>query len=195
MWSIIALVCSISAAATNAFHQYGYNPMPIQTSIGTGTIVNGRSPRCLMVGGRGWDNSDYLSSLSGDRDDRESHKEAYQEFSDRRAAFLERQEEYLKNSPQAQAFLQQRQQQEQADFPNGSVVGIDNDDDDEIVYQESSGGGTRMGRMMAQAKRMHGSRRHRNLGGAGGFAQKLAVPLDYDEEEDQANADNETTAF
>jgi hypothetical protein len=143
-----------------------------------------------MVGGRGWDNQDYLSSLSGDDDDRENEKEKYQDFSERRAAFQKRQEDLLKNSPQAQAFLQQRQRQQQENLmQEGKSMqdnfGFQNFEDDEI--ETGSGGGTRMGQMMAQAKRMQSSRNSPMKGGPAmpGFQQKLAVPLDHDEGHDE----------
>jgi hypothetical protein len=188
MWSIVSLLWNVSAVATNAFQQQHY--FPARSNSTPTTIVTRKSQRRLMVGGRGWDNSDYLSSLSGDNDDRENQKETYQEFSDRQAAFRQRQEEYLKNSPQAHAFLQQRLHQEQASVPNDSMM-VGEDNEDEIVYQESSGGGTRMGRMMAQADRMQAMRRNPMLGGAGGFVQKLVMPLD-DDEEDGVNSDEGT---
>jgi len=138
-----------------------------------------------MIGGRGWDNQDYLSSLSGDDEDRKKSQEDYQDFSERRAAFNARQEEIMK-TPQGQAFMKQRQeqqfrnlqqQQEEQDglmpengFPFGEV-------------SEGSGGGTRMGHMMAQAKRMQGQRSQSNM--IGGFQQQLLGPLDDDENEEE----------
>lgn len=131
-----------------------------------------------MVGGRGWDNGDFLSSLSGEEEDREKSQEDYQDFSDRRAAFNARQAEIMK-SPQAQAFMKQRQEQqfqhlqqgEQEVFEDGPPFGD---------VAAGSGGGTRMGRMMAQAKHMKGQRGQSNM--IGGFQQQLLGPLDDDEE-------------
>ncbi|KAL3895549.1 MAG: hypothetical protein SGARI_007416, partial [Bacillariaceae sp.] len=134
-----------------------------------------------MVGGRGWDNQDYLGSLSGDEEDREKETKKYEDFSASRAAHKKRQEELLKNCPQAQAFLQQRQQQQdQMQQPmQDDGFGFDGFDEEEI--EEGSGGGTRMARMMAQAKRMQGGRNPMAGGPAvPGFQQKLIVPLEFD---------------
>ena len=136
-----------------------------------------------MIGGRGWDNQDYLSSLSGDDEDREKSREDYQEFSDRRAAFNKRQEEIMK-TPQGQAFMKQRQEQQfrnlQEEEQNPfSEEGLPFED-----FQEGSGGGTRMSRMMAQAKRMQGRPGGRNMM-VGGMQQQLLGPLDDEEEEEE----------
>ena len=70
----------------------------------------------------------------------------------------------------------------------GSDFGFGEFEDDEEI-EEGSGGGTRMARMMAQAKRMQGGR-NPMMGGPAmpGFQQKLAVPLDFDE---NANDDDD----
>ncbi|VEU40389.1 unnamed protein product [Pseudo-nitzschia multistriata] len=136
-----------------------------------------------MVGGRGWDNDDFLSSLSGDEDERKKSREDYDDFSDRRASFNARQAEIMK-SPQAQAFMKQRQEQQmryleeeqgQGDLSgDGTFLGGD--------VPEGSGGGTRMGRMMEQAKRMQGQRGQSNMIG-GLHHQQLLGPLDEDDDE------------
>ena len=145
-----------------------------------------------MIGGRGWDNNDYLSSLSGDEEDRKNSQEDYQEFSDRRAAFQARQEEIMK-TPRAQAFLKQRQQQQQQQHEQeGRLASPDNDgmgafgydDGADLFVEESSGGGTRMGRMMAQAKRMQDPR-YGPSNTVGGFHQQLLGPLDDEDENEE----------
>jgi hypothetical protein len=163
-----------------------------------------------MIGGRGWDNSDYLSSLSpngdgGDGNDNDDttdenekrHMQRYQEYSERRAAFMERQQEIMK-SPQGQRFLQQLQDQEyqrlkedeRNEFEQEDVVG---------EAEPTLEGGTRMSRMMAQARRMkQQQQRFGGMGlgvvGGGPFEQKLAVGLDYDdtmeEDDDCKNISN-----
>jgi putative protein kinase ArgK-like GTPase of G3E family len=55
--------------------------------------------------------------------------------------------------------------------------------DEEV--EEGTGGGTRMNRMMAQAKRIQQMQQRRGIGGIVGagtssFVQKLIVPLDED---------------
>lgn len=136
-----------------------------------------------MIGGRGWDNNDYLSSLSGDEEDRKNSSEDYRDFSDRRAAFHARQEAIMK-TPEGQAFLKQR---EEAQFrqlrqqEEGLADGDDGDGGDGFAVEESSGGGTRMGRMMAQAKRMQEQRlKSQTNPMLGGFQQQLLGPLDDD---------------
>jgi len=134
-----------------------------------------------MIGGRGWDNGDYLTSLSGDEEDRAQSQEDYQEYSERRAAFQTRQEELLKNSPQAQAYMQQRQdqkrKQQQEEYEEDSMLFGGG-----ISVPEGSGGGTRMGHMMAQAKQRMGGPQNQ-FSTIGGFQQQLLGPLDDDEEE------------
>lgn len=139
-----------------------------------------------MIGGRGWDNQDYLSSLSGDDDDRAKSQEDYKDFSERRAAFHARQEEIMK-TPQGQAFLKQRQEQEFQNLQNEQNMFSEDGLPVEQDLEVGSGGGTRMSRMMAQAKRMQGQRgmggRNMNIGG---LQEQLLGSLD-DEEEEQQN--------
>jgi hypothetical protein len=135
-----------------------------------------------MVGGRGWDNQDYLSSLSGDEEDREKSKEDYDDFSERRAAFNSRQEEIMK-TPQGMAFMKQRQEQQFENLQQEEQQRLFSED--EILlgdFQEGSGGGTRMGQMMAQAKRMQGQRGQSSM--IGGLNQQLLAPLDDDVDDD-----------
>lgn len=128
-----------------------------------------------MVGGRGWDNSDYLSGLSeGNEEDRQKAAEDYLEFSDRRRAFLDRQKEIMK-SPQGRAFLEQQQQQQSQGWQQDSPMPMD----EAINVTPGSGGGSRMAQMMAQAKRM--KEMQDQMGTMGFFEQKFAVPLDEDE--------------
>jgi hypothetical protein len=134
-----------------------------------------------MVGGRGWDNSDYLSSLSGDEEDRNKSLEDYEDFSERRAEFNARQAERMQ-TPEAQAFLKRRQEQQFRQLQQEQEEGAFSNDD--MLFgkiEEGSGGGTRMGQMMAQAKRMQGQRGKSNV--IGGFQQQFLFPLDDDEEE------------
>lgn len=135
-----------------------------------------------MIGGRGWDNQDYLSSLSGDDEDREKSQEDYQEFSDRRAAFHARQEEIMK-TPQGQAFMKQRQEQQFRNLQEEEQNLFSEDGMPFEDFQEGSGGGTRMSQMMAQAKRMQGQRGGRNMM-VGGIQQQLLGALDDEEEEE-----------
>ena len=135
-----------------------------------------------MIGGRGWDNQDYLSSLSGDDEDREKSQKDYQEFSDRRAAFHARQEEIMK-TPQGQAFMKQRQEQQFRNLQEDEQNLFSDDGMPFEDFQEGSGGGTRMSQMMAQAKRMQGQRGGRNTM-VGGIQQQLLGPLDDEEEEE-----------
>lgn len=132
--------------------------------------------RLFMVGGRGWDNSDYLSGLSGDNEDRQKAADDYQEFSDRRRAFLDRQQEIIK-SPEGRAFLEKQQKQKQQredDMQPGSPI----PGDEILTVTPGSGGGSRMAHMMAQAKRMKDVQSQM---GMGFYEQKFAVPLDEDE--------------
>eukprot|EP00339_Tiarina_fusa_P024005 CAMPEP_0117074352 /NCGR_PEP_ID=MMETSP0472-20121206/52377_1 /TAXON_ID=693140 ORGANISM="Tiarina fusus, Strain LIS" /NCGR_SAMPLE_ID=MMETSP0472 /ASSEMBLY_ACC=CAM_ASM_000603 /LENGTH=176 /DNA_ID=CAMNT_0004799325 /DNA_START=55 /DNA_END=585 /DNA_ORIENTATION=- len=131
-----------------------------------------------MVGGRGWDNNDYLGALSGDDDDIKKSSEDYQDYSERRKAFEERQKELMK-SPQARAFLEKRE----ASMPRYDA---DYDGFDDIVdeIEPTSGGGSRMAEMMAKAKRMQQGRGGMDSGIGGIFEQKM-FNLDDDDDEDQ----------
>lgn len=157
------------------------------------------SSRVDMVGGSGggsgWDNKDYLSSLSGDDDDLQQQNEAYQDYSERRQAFQQRQQEYMaKNEEKAKAFLQQRQEQQRQSFMNDdSAFQLGEDDLEEVQeFEALSGGGTRMSRMMAQAKKMKqfGGRDPMMLDGQG-FVPKFAVPFDEEDENDNSEKDEE----
>ncbi|CAJ1946223.1 unnamed protein product [Cylindrotheca closterium] len=141
---------------------------------------------CPMVGGRGWDNGDYLSGLGGDEGDRKKVDEDYKEFHERRNAFQERQREYLDKSPQARAFLEQQQAQ-----PMGNRDDLDEEDNDPFDefsnLQVGSGGGSRMAHMMAKAKRMQEPQKSNPM-----FQQKLAVPLyDCDDSDPAPSEDDE----
>ena len=141
-----------------------------------------------MVGGRGWDNSDYLSGLGGSDEDKNKAQEDYKEFSDRRAAFLSRQGEIM-SSPQGKAFLIKQQQREQQQQQQRQKMQEESYEEDmEVNFaSKGSGGGTRMGRMMAQAKRMQDQQRSQggnNRMGGGGFNHHISSPLDDDDEDD-----------
>lgn len=131
-----------------------------------------------MVGGKGWDNSDYLSGLSGDEEGRQKASEDYQVFSERRAAFNERQKEMMKN-PKAREFFQQQQQNMMGN--RDDIEDADEFGDEFANLEPTSGGGSRMAQMMAQAKRMQTPNQP---GDMFGFQQKFAVPLDDNEEKD-----------
>ncbi|MGK3738338.1 MAG: hypothetical protein ACI90V_005185 [Bacillariaceae sp.] len=149
-----------------------------------------------MVGGRGWDNSDYLSGLGGSDDDKKKAQEDYKEFSDRRASFLSRQGEIM-NSPQGKAFLMKQQQREQQQLKQQQQMQEESSEAEEMNFaSKGSGGGTRMGRMMAQAKRIQDQRRSQggNMmggGGGGGFNQQILSPLDDDDDDDDDEDDDE----
>ena len=142
-----------------------------------------------MVGGSGpgWDNGSYLDGLGGDDDDQTNAEQDYQQFKETRAAFLKRQEERL-NSKAGQEFLQKQQQREE-----NQVIG----DDDEFTSRDDSKSSrqpSRFQNMMEQTKgRMEGDGGGRGqrppgldwMRGPPGLEQKLAIPLDYDEEEDE----------
>jgi hypothetical protein len=143
-----------------------------------------------MVGGRGWDNDDYLAGLGGSDEDKNKAQEDYKEFSDRRAAFISRQGEIM-SSPQGKAFLMKQQQREQQQQKQQQQMQEDSYDEDmEVNFaSKGSGGGTRMGRMMAQAKRMQDQQRsqggNHRMGGSG-FNQHISSPLDdVDEDDDE----------
>lgn len=129
-----------------------------------------------MVGGRGWDNSDYLSGLGGDEEEREKVQKDYEDFSERRSAFEDRQRELMKN-PQAQAFF--RQQQQQLQQQESMEDNFNEDSLNEADFSFDSGGGSRMAQMMARAKRM-GQPKPQQFD----FQQKFAPLDDIDEDSD-----------
>mmetsp|Transcript_6341 Transcript_6341/g.7069 ORF Transcript_6341/g.7069 Transcript_6341/m.7069 type:complete len:177 (-) Transcript_6341:244-774(-) len=131
-----------------------------------------------MIGGRGWDNSDYLSGLGGDDDDRSKAQEDYKEFADRRATFISRQTKIMK-TPQGQAFLEQQQLMQKQKQKQQSSDTMDFTEEN----FERSGGGTRMGRMMAQAKRMQNKGNQGSV--RGGFNQQTLFPLDNEDDDEE----------
>ena len=173
---VILLAAVAGSRATSAFvASTSNNARALRVDSKATTTVLG------MVGGRGWDNNDFLSSLSGDDDDRSKSEEDYKDFSDRRASFNARQEEIMK-TPQGKAFMKQRQEQQYQHMQQQQQLqDISEDEDIFGDVPEGIGGGTRMGRMMAQAKRMQGQRSQSNM--IGGFNQQLLGPLDGDDED------------
>jgi len=129
-----------------------------------------------MIGGRGWDNSDYLSGLGGDDDDREKAQEDYKEFSDRRATFISRQTEIMK-TPHGQAFLKQQQLMQKPKQQSSEAMDFTEEN------FEGSGGGTRMGRMMVQAKRMQNKVNQGSV--IGGFNPETLFPLDNEDDDEE----------
>lgn len=131
-----------------------------------------------MVGsGPGWDNGSFLDSLGGSDDDQENAEKSYQEFKETRASFLKRQEERM-NSEQGRKFMQQ-----QGMMPPQEMT------DDDVGMNDSVGGSepSRFHQMMQQAQAAGRGKRPEGLEwmrGPPGLQQKLAIPLDYDEEED-----------
>jgi hypothetical protein len=129
-----------------------------------------------MVGGRGWDNDNYLSGLSGDDGDREKATEEYHDFSKNRQAFLDRQTEIM-NTPQGRAFLDARRGT--VSQPNDDRNDRSSPNDPILQVKPGTGGGSRMAQMMAQAEQMKKMRKVNPM--MGGFEQKFAVPLDDDD--------------
>jgi hypothetical protein len=131
--------------------------------------------RRFMGGGPTWDNSDYLSGLGGDEEDRQKVQDDYQGFSQRRQDLQARQEEIMK-TPQGRAFLEQ--QNTKMETRNDSVD--DTPDDPYANVQPGSGGGSRMGQMMVQAEKMKKIQEAEMMLG---MEQKFAIPLDDDDDE------------
>ena len=120
-----------------------------------------------------------MGALSGDEEERKQSTDDYQDFSERRKAFEERQMERMQ-SPQARAFMEQQRQRNNAMPPSDGDPFATYDDDDDMI-QPGSGGGSRMAQMMAQAKQ-----KQRAMGGMRtnfGMEQKF-LDLDDDNEDD-----------
>lgn len=139
----------------------------------------------MVGGGPGWDNGSYLDGLGGgdDDDDQVDAEEEYQQFKETRAAFLKRQEERL-NSEAGRKFIQQQQQRQEQVEDDGPFF----DQTEESAFGRQP---SRFQNMMKQRKgrKEGGSRGQRSPGlewmrGPPGLQQKLAVPLDYEEEEE-----------
>jgi hypothetical protein len=134
----------------------------------------------LTMVGPGWDNGSYLDGL-GD-DDQTNAEQDYQQFKETRAAFLKRQEERL-NSKAGQEFMQQQREEQVGD---GDFSTFDQTDESQFGRQPS-----RFQNMMEQTKgRMEGGGRGQRppgldwMRGPPGLEQKLAIPLDYDEDDE-----------
>lgn len=135
-----------------------------------------------MAGGRGWGNEDFLSSLGGSDEDRDESKEKYNEFKESREAFDKRQAERMErmNTPEGKKFMDSMNQQRPPQ-PEGSEGGFFEDMgmSGGMNMQGPEGSG-RFESMMRQASQ----KMQRESGmSAGGFEQKLAVPLDDDEDD------------
>lgn len=149
---------------------------PVSVSSFVVKHENVRIPSKLTVGGPGWDNNSYLDNLGGDGD-QEGAKEAYQEFKETRKAFAERMQERM-NTEAGQKFMQQQR-------PQQEVMNEEIDDDMmDIGGREPS----RFRHMMEQSSRRmaggHGQPRPEWMKGPPGLEQKLAIPLDDEEEEE-----------
>lgn len=137
----------------------------------------GRAPTFLKMvgGGPGWDNASYLDGLGGSDGDQQDAEKSYQQFKETRQAFLKRQEERM-NSEAGRKFLQQQQQgvpQEEMDKDNSSSF-------------EECGGirePSKFHRMMQQAGRGQRPPGLEWMRGPPGMFQKLAIPLDDDDDE------------
>jgi len=88
------------------------------------------SMRLAMIGGMGWGNDDYLSSLGGSDEEKKEAKERYDEFRETREAFIIRQQERM-NSPSGQKFLQQLSEKN----PRENVQGANTFFEDDALYQ------------------------------------------------------------
>lgn len=151
----------------------------------------------LFVGGKGWENNDYLDSLGGNQEDRKQAREGYEEFHKSRQDFLKRQQERM-NTPQGKKFMEQQQQQQQQGGNRGNSWLEDGNGDDEDEYSfggpvddydniGESSGGSRLRDMMQKAKQ----RQRQQQRGTGapdpyaGLQQKFIVPLDDEDEENK----------
>ena len=155
-----------------------------------------------MVGGKGWDNNNYLDGLDGSEEDRELSNEQYKEEAEARNAFMERQRERM-NNPATKKFMEQLQKQREAGNTSGygmSVgAGVDggmDDFDNNMPTPNSIHGGSRFSSMMSKSKQMQQQGRGGMMGrggmppGMGGFLeQKFAVPLDDDTDDENSKND------
>ena len=130
----------------------------------------------MTGGGMGWGNNDFLSSLSGDSDDRDEETKKYNEFKDARESFEERQRERM-NSSAGQKFMQQQNLAKQ----RGGNQHVDSEGNffEDMGFGDipQEGSASRFGSMMRQAS----ARAQGNQPGMGNpieFEQTFAVPLD-----------------
>ncbi|GAX15913.1 hypothetical protein FisN_UnNu064 [Fistulifera solaris] len=130
----------------------------------------------LFVGGKGWENNNYLDSLSGNEQDREKAQQEYREFHDSRQAFLQRQQQ-RSQTPEGQRFLREQQQQQRAQQSSNNFADDDGTGDFFAQLGESSGG-SRFRKVMQQAQRQQQKSRTTFIDPATGLEMKFAVPLD-----------------
>eukprot|EP00553_Chaetoceros_curvisetus_P007024 CAMPEP_0204632298 /NCGR_PEP_ID=MMETSP0717-20131115/24708_1 /ASSEMBLY_ACC=CAM_ASM_000666 /TAXON_ID=230516 /ORGANISM="Chaetoceros curvisetus" /LENGTH=159 /DNA_ID=CAMNT_0051650125 /DNA_START=85 /DNA_END=564 /DNA_ORIENTATION=+ len=145
-----------------------------------------------MAGGRGWGNDDFLSSLGGSDEERDDEQQKYNEFKSSREAFDQRQQERM-NSPSGQKFMQDMRDR-QGMMPPSRDENLDSDGGffADMGFRGGEGGNAvpegkgRFASMMNQAQsRMQGGPAGiPGRSGLGGFEQKLAIPLDDDDDED-----------
>ena len=153
-----------------------------------------------MVGGKGWDNNNYLDGLDGSEEDRELSNEQYKEEAEARNAFMERQRERM-NNPATKKFMEQLQKQREAGTTPGYGMSIGggggmDDFDNDMPTPNSIHGGSRFSSMMSKSKQMQQQGRGGMMGrggmppGMGGFLeQKFAVPLDDDTDDENSKND------
>jgi hypothetical protein len=98
--AIVITIFLVTAAAIEAFTISTTSVKGLKSSF-----LPSRS-RLGMIGGMGWGNDDYLSSLGGSDEEKKQAREGYDEFKETREAFILRQKERM-NSPSGQKFLQQ----------------------------------------------------------------------------------------
>lgn len=142
------------------------------------------STSVLDVGGKGWENNNYLDSLGGNDEDREKAQQEYSEFHASRQAFLKRQNE-RRQTPEGQKFLRQQEQQQDEKRRQYNSNNNNNEDGEGDFFANlgDSSGGSRFRRLMQQAQRNEKSNQRTSfIDPATGLEMKFAVPLEEDED-------------
>uniref|UniRef100_A0A7S2EMM6 Cathepsin propeptide inhibitor domain-containing protein n=1 Tax=Trieres chinensis TaxID=1514140 RepID=A0A7S2EMM6_TRICV len=153
-----AIACVLLAASCSAFI-----PEYRSGSCSAGKID--------MVGGRGWENGNYLESLGGDDDDQKEANEKYEEFHQSRQAFLERQKKIM-DTEQGKRFMQQRMQQESDQRMTPEWDGMMMEGVEQTMgvveggegFEFGSGGGSRMRNLMMKSGQMQANKRKQEGG-------------------------------
>jgi len=148
------------------------------------TFVKTVDQSLAMIGGRGWGNDDFLSSLGGSDDEKQEAKEKYDEFKETREAFIERQQQRM-DTPAGKKFMQDMQNQQQGAGLKKSDLDSDGGFFEDMGFGQlpneggSGKGGTRFDHMMRQAAaKKNGQSGIPGMDSFQQFEQKLVVPLE-----------------
>ena len=133
-----------------------------------------------MIGGKGWGNDDFLSSLGGSDEEKQEAKEKYDEFKETRESFNKRQQERLE-SPAGQQYMQDMMSNQKQGMNRNNDSESDGGFFEDMGFGSTSEGGSRFENMTIQANAKKSGR----FAAMNQFEQKFASPLDDEGDESE----------